>query len=72
MHRLLGRVLGERDQEADCWFETVEEALGAVEPLLFPEEQALSSALKELGSPDRSRHLGISESCLRNWMALTC
>lgn len=38
MHRLLGRVLGERDQEADCWFETVEEALGAVEPLLFPEE----------------------------------
>ena len=37
MHRLLGRVLGERDQEADCWLRR-EEALGAVEPLLFPEE----------------------------------
>jgi tetratricopeptide (TPR) repeat protein len=42
MHRLLGRVLRERDQEAGSWFETVEAALGVVEPLLFAEEQALS------------------------------
>lgn len=49
MHRLLGRVLRERDQEAGCWLETVEEALGAVEPLLFPEEQALSQCAEGTG-----------------------
>ena len=40
MHRVLGRVLRERDQIAGRWQETVEAALNVVEPLLVPEEQA--------------------------------
>jgi hypothetical protein len=40
MHRLLGRGLREWDQAAGRWTETVTAALGLLEPLLFPEEQA--------------------------------
>ena len=40
MHRLLGRVLCERDQAAGQWAGTVTAALEMLEPLLFPEEQA--------------------------------
>jgi hypothetical protein len=40
MHRLLARVLRERDQAADRWRETVEAALDLLEPLLFGEEEA--------------------------------
>ena len=40
MHRLLARVLRERDQAAGQWVGTVTAALGVLEPLLFPEAQA--------------------------------
>jgi hypothetical protein len=40
MHRLLGRVLRERDQAAGRWAGTVATALGLLEPRLFPEDQA--------------------------------
>ena len=40
MHRLLGRVLRERDQVAGSWQQTVELALNVLESVLVPEEQA--------------------------------
>jgi tetratricopeptide (TPR) repeat protein len=40
MHRLLGRVLRERDQARGGWDGTVTAALDLLEPALFPEEQA--------------------------------
>jgi tetratricopeptide (TPR) repeat protein len=40
MHRLLGRVLRERDQADGRWPETVTAALDLLEPRLFAEEQA--------------------------------
>jgi tetratricopeptide (TPR) repeat protein len=40
MHRLLGRVVRERDQAAGLWQETVEAALDVLEALLVPEDQA--------------------------------
>lgn len=40
MHRLLGRVLRERDQAAGCWQETVQAALNVLDALLFPEDHA--------------------------------
>ncbi|HVB43064.1 MAG TPA: FxSxx-COOH system tetratricopeptide repeat protein [Streptosporangiaceae bacterium] len=40
MHRLLGRVLRERDQADGQWPGTVTAALDLLEPRLFPEEQA--------------------------------
>jgi len=42
MHRLLARVLRERDQARGQWAGTVAAALNLLEPLLFPEEQAWS------------------------------
>jgi hypothetical protein len=42
MHRLVGRVLRERDQAAGRWAATVTAALDLLEPLLFPEDQAWS------------------------------
>jgi tetratricopeptide (TPR) repeat protein len=42
MHRLLGRVVRERDQASGQWAGTVTAALNLLEPLLFPEEQAWS------------------------------
>jgi len=42
MHRLLGRVLRERDQAAGQWADTVNAVLGLLEPLMFPEDQAWS------------------------------
>jgi tetratricopeptide (TPR) repeat protein len=48
MHRLVGRVLRERDQTAGRWASTVRAALGLLEPLLFPEDQAWS--LREEGA----------------------
>ena len=42
MHRLLARVLRERDQAAGRWLETVKAALGLIELLLFDEEEAWS------------------------------
>jgi tetratricopeptide (TPR) repeat protein len=40
MHRLLGRVLRERDQVGGQWTSTVNAALNMLEPRLFPEQQA--------------------------------
>jgi tetratricopeptide (TPR) repeat protein len=40
MHRLLARVLRERDQEAGRWPQTVTEALDLLEPSLFPAPRA--------------------------------
>jgi len=40
MHRLLGRVLRERDQATGRWTSTVSTALDLLEPLMFPVEQA--------------------------------
>ena len=40
MHRLLARVLRERDQASGQWARTVTAALNLLEPLLFPEAQA--------------------------------
>ena len=40
MHRLLARVLRERDQASGQWARTVTAALNLLEPLLFPETQA--------------------------------
>ena len=40
MHRLLARVLRERDQASGQWIRTVTAALNLLEPLLFPETQA--------------------------------
>lgn len=40
MHRLLGRVLRERDQAESCWADTVTTALVLLEPRLFAEDQA--------------------------------
>ena len=40
MHRLLARVLRERDQAGGQWASTVTAALNIIEPLLFPEQQA--------------------------------
>jgi tetratricopeptide (TPR) repeat protein len=40
MHRVLGRVLRERDQVGHKWDQTVAMALDLLEPQLFPEEQA--------------------------------
>ncbi len=40
MHRLLGRVLRERDQADGQWASTVTAALDLLEPRFFPEEQA--------------------------------
>ena len=42
MHRLLARVLRERDQAHGQWTRTVTAALNLLEPLLFPEAQAWS------------------------------
>jgi hypothetical protein len=42
MHRLLARVLRERDQARGRWAGTVAAALNLLEPLLFPEAQAWS------------------------------
>ena len=42
MHRLLARVLRERDQAGGQWASTVTAALKLLEPLLFPVEQAWS------------------------------
>ena len=42
MHRLLARVLRERDQAAGQWDQTVTAALNLIEPLLFPVVQAWS------------------------------
>jgi tetratricopeptide (TPR) repeat protein len=42
MHRLLARVLRERDQARGKWVRTVEAALNLLEPLLFSEAQAWS------------------------------
>ena len=42
MHRLLGRVLRERDRAGGQWDGTVSAALDLLEPLLFAEEQAWS------------------------------
>jgi tetratricopeptide (TPR) repeat protein len=40
MHRLLGRVLRERDLSADRWPRTVAAALDLLEPARFPDEEA--------------------------------
>jgi tetratricopeptide (TPR) repeat protein len=40
MHRLLGRVLRERDLASGQWTATVSECLDVLEPLLFPEDEA--------------------------------
>jgi tetratricopeptide (TPR) repeat protein len=42
MHRLLARVLRERDTAAGCWRETLKAVLGLIEPLQFDEEEAWS------------------------------
>jgi tetratricopeptide (TPR) repeat protein len=42
MHRLLGRVLRERDQADERWADTVTAALNLLEPCLFPRDQALA------------------------------
>ena len=42
MHRLLARVLRERDQARGQWVRTVAAALNLLEPLLFPETEAWS------------------------------
>ena len=42
MHRLLARVLRERDQARGQWAGTVAAALNLLEPLLFPEREAWS------------------------------
>ena len=42
MHRLLGRVLRERDQAGERWAATVSAALNLLEPCLFPRDQALA------------------------------
>ena len=42
MHRLLARVLRERDQARGQWVKTVAAALNMLEPLLFPETEAWS------------------------------
>ena len=42
MHRLLARVLRERDQARGQWAEAVAAALNLLEPLLFPEPEAWS------------------------------
>ncbi len=42
MHRLLGRVLRERDQAAGQWADAVRAALDLLEPLLFSQDQAWS------------------------------
>ncbi|HEY7146236.1 MAG TPA: tetratricopeptide repeat protein [Streptosporangiaceae bacterium] len=49
MHRLLGRVLRERDQAAGQWAGAVEAALGMLEPLLFPEGQAWARRVEGAG-----------------------
>jgi hypothetical protein len=42
MHRLVGRVLRERDQAVSRWAETISTSLDVLEPLLVPENQAWS------------------------------
>ena len=42
MHRLLARALREREQAAGRWRETVQAALGLIEPLVFGEDEAWS------------------------------
>jgi hypothetical protein len=42
MHRLLARVLRERDQARGQWDRTVAAALNLLGPLLFPETEAWS------------------------------
>ena len=46
MHRLLARVLRERDHAAGRWRETVEAALDLIEPLLFEKDEAWSRRTK--------------------------
>jgi tetratricopeptide (TPR) repeat protein len=49
MHRLLGRVLRERDQEAGRWLETVRAALDSIEPGLFEGEHTIPQHTQETG-----------------------
>jgi len=58
MHRLLGRVLRERDQADNQWAGTVTAALGLLEPRLFSEDQAW--ARREEGA-----HLAAQTEALR-------
>ena len=81
MHRLLGRVLRERDQAGGQWDATVSAALDLLEPLLFPEEQAWSrrqegaelaaqvEALQEAdtGPASADRDLAVRQLRARSW-----
>jgi hypothetical protein len=79
MHRLLARVLRERDQARGQWAGTVAAALNLLEPLLFSEEQAwprredgarLSAqveALWDAGAGTGDRDLALRQLRARSW-----
>jgi tetratricopeptide (TPR) repeat protein len=79
MHRLLARVLRERDQACGQWARTVAAALNLLEPLLFPEEQAWSrredgarlsaqvEALWDTGAGAGGRDLALRQLRARSW-----
>ena len=58
MHRLLGRVLRERDQAAGQWADTVTAALDLLEPRLIPREQAWARREEGAHLVARSRRCG--------------
>ena len=74
MHRLLGRVLRERDQADGQWAETVAAALNLLEPRLIPGEQAwaqreegehLVAQVEALWEADLDAGNGSPDLCLR-------
>ena len=77
MHRLLARVLRERDQARGHWASTVTAALNLLEPQLFSEEQAwsrredgarLAAQLDALWEADAGdRHLALRLLRARSW-----
>jgi tetratricopeptide (TPR) repeat protein len=79
MHRLLGRVLRERDHTDGRWDDTVTAALDLLKPALFPEEQAWArreegarlaahvEALWEAGAGTVSPGLCLRQLRARSW-----
>jgi len=78
MHRLLGRVLRERDRATGTWPSTVTAALDLIETQLFPREQAwarrsdgthLIAQIEALWQADQGKEPGIRELRLRQLSA---
>jgi tetratricopeptide (TPR) repeat protein len=81
MHRLLARVLRERDQARGQWVRTVTAALNLLEPLLFPEVHAwsrreegarLAAQVEALWDADAGTATGDRDLALRQLQARSC